>query len=30
MSDEDPSRRNVLKGIAGAGALGLGSSQLSL
>lgn len=30
MGDDDPSRRNVLKGIAGAGTLGLGSSQLSL
>lgn len=30
MSDDNPSRRNVLKGIATAGALGVGASQLSV
>jgi len=30
MSEDNPDRRSVLKGIAGAGALGLGASQLSV
>lgn len=30
MSNDDPSRRNVLRGIAGAGALGLGAGQFSV
>lgn len=30
MSDDEPSRRNVLRGIAGAGALGLGAGQFSV